>query len=271
MSRRHERSSARSDRNHHRRGTRNRICHRQLVLAGRRARRSDRFRCNLADDAASRLARDRSAGSVFARPADIADATGIAAAIDGLAKDLGGVDILTNNAAARAYGTIADATPESWDAILQTNITGLANCCRAALPHLRKSRNGSIVMVSSAFALTGRSNMGQYDATKAAILAMTRVLACEEAAHGIRVNAVCPGSTLTPWTASRAGARGMSVEELKERGAAPSLLNRWAAAGGDRLSDPVAGVERGLVHYGSEPRCRWRPERDLVGIRPNSS
>ena len=179
-------------------------------------------------ESAAKLARDRSAGSVFAQPADIANAAGIAAAIDALARDLGGVDILTNNAAARAYGTIADATPESWDAILQTNVTGLANCCRAALPYLRKSRSGSIVIVSSAFALTGRPNMGQYDATKAALLAMTRVLACEEAAHGIRVNAVCPGSTLTPWTAGRATARGMSLDELKARGAAPSLLHRWA-------------------------------------------
>jgi 2-hydroxycyclohexanecarboxyl-CoA dehydrogenase len=175
-----------------------------------------------------KLARDEPAGSVFARPADIADAAGIAAAIDALAKDLGGVDILTNNAAARAYGTIAEATPQSWDAILQTNVTGLANCCRATLPYLRQSKNGSIVIVSSAFALAGRSNMGQYDATKAAVLAMTRVLACEEAAHGIRVNAVCPGSTLTPWTTGRATARGMSLDELKERGAAPSLLHRWA-------------------------------------------
>jgi meso-butanediol dehydrogenase/(S,S)-butanediol dehydrogenase/diacetyl reductase len=180
-------------------------------------------------ESAAGLACDRSAGSVFARPADIANAAGIAAAIDALARDLGGVNILTNNAAARAYGTIADATPESWDAILQTNVTGLANCCRAALPYLRNSGNGSVVIVSSAFALTGRSNMGQYDATKAALLAMTRVLACEEAAHGIRVNAVCPGSTLTPWTAGRATARGMSLDELKARGAAPSLLQRWAA------------------------------------------
>jgi meso-butanediol dehydrogenase/(S,S)-butanediol dehydrogenase/diacetyl reductase len=187
------------------------------------------FDASLLAASAAKLARDRSAGSVFAQLADIANAAGIAAAIDALAKDLGGVDILTNNAAARAYGTIVDATPESWDAILRTNVTGLANCCRAALPYLRKSRNGSIVIVSSAFALTGRPNMGQYDATKAALLAMTRVLACEEAAHGIRVNAVCPGSTLTPWTAGRATARGMSLDELKERGAAPSLLRRWAA------------------------------------------
>jgi meso-butanediol dehydrogenase/(S,S)-butanediol dehydrogenase/diacetyl reductase len=72
--------------------------------------------------------------------------------------------------------------------------------------------------------------MGLYDATKAAALALTRVLACEEAQHGIRANAVCPSSTLTPWTVGRAGARGMSVEELKQKGAAPCLLNRWAEA-----------------------------------------
>src|SRR5262249_50201253 len=97
-------------------------------------------------DSAANLARERPAGSVFARPTDIADAPGIAATIEALAKDLGGVDILINNAAARAYGTIAEATPESWDTILQTNITGLANCCRAAVPFLRNSANASIVI-----------------------------------------------------------------------------------------------------------------------------
>jgi len=166
--------------------------------------------------------------SVFTGAADIASEVQISEAIAELAKDLGGIDILINNASARAYGSIADATPESWSTILQVNIGGLASCCRAALPYMRKSKGSAIVNVSSAFALSGRSNMGQYDATKAAILAMTRVLACEEAPHGIRVNAVCPGSTLTPWTIGRAGARGMSLAELKERGAVPCLLNRWA-------------------------------------------
>jgi len=179
-------------------------------------------------EAAATLAQSAPGQSVLIRAADIANEAEITEAITGLAQDLGGGDILINNAAARAYGPIADATSESWSKILQTNIGGLASCCRAALPYLRKSTAGSIVNVSSAFALSGRSNMGQYDATKAAILAMTRVLACEEAPHGIRVNAVCPGSTLTPWTVNRAGARGMSLAELKERGAVPSLLNRWA-------------------------------------------
>lgn len=181
------------------------------------------------------------------RCADIGEPDAAAAAIAELVTALGALDILINNAAARAFGPLADATPESWAAILQTNVTGFAMCARAALPHLRKSGvgksalgksgGGCIVNVASVFALTGRGNMGQYDASKAAVLALTRVLACEEAAHGIRVNAVCPGSTWTPWTAGRAQARGMSSEELKAKGAVPSLLDRWADA--DEIAFPI--------------------------------
>jgi meso-butanediol dehydrogenase/(S,S)-butanediol dehydrogenase/diacetyl reductase len=79
--------------------------------------------------------------------------------------------------------------------------------------------------------------MGQYDATKAAILALTRALAAEEAQHGVRVNAVCPGSTLTPFTLGRAKARGMTEEELRSKGFAPSLLNRWATP--EEIAYPV--------------------------------
>jgi meso-butanediol dehydrogenase/(S,S)-butanediol dehydrogenase/diacetyl reductase len=70
--------------------------------------------------------------------------------------------------------------------------------------------------------------MGQYDATKGAMQAQTRVLAAEEAQYGVRVNVVCPGSTLTPFTRGRAAARGMTEAELVERGAVPSMLGRWA-------------------------------------------
>jgi meso-butanediol dehydrogenase/(S,S)-butanediol dehydrogenase/diacetyl reductase len=177
---------------------------------------------------ARELAVERPDADVYWCAADVGDFGAVNRAIDELASELGGLDILVNNAAARAYGSVAETTPESWSSILQTNVTGLANCSRAALPYLRRSGSGNIVNVSSAFALSGRANMGQYDATKAAVLALTRVLACEEAQFGIRVNAVCPGSTLTPWTVGRAATRGMSIEELKQKGAAPSLLGRWA-------------------------------------------
>jgi meso-butanediol dehydrogenase/(S,S)-butanediol dehydrogenase/diacetyl reductase len=70
--------------------------------------------------------------------------------------------------------------------------------------------------------------MGLYDATKAGMLAMTRTLAFEEAAHGVRANAVCPGSTLTAFHVSRAQAAGKNVETLKTERNDTSLLGRWA-------------------------------------------
>src|SRR4051812_10626383 len=85
-------------------------------------------------ESATALARNTPGTCVFTRTADIASEAQISAAIAGLAKDLGGIDILTNNASARAYGPIADASSESWSTILQVNIGGLASCCRAALP-----------------------------------------------------------------------------------------------------------------------------------------
>jgi meso-butanediol dehydrogenase/(S,S)-butanediol dehydrogenase/diacetyl reductase len=70
--------------------------------------------------------------------------------------------------------------------------------------------------------------MALYDATKAAQLALTRSLACEEAVHGVRVNAVCPGSTLTEFHVGRAQKMGKGVEQLKTERKDTSLLGRWA-------------------------------------------
>jgi 2-hydroxycyclohexanecarboxyl-CoA dehydrogenase len=137
--------------------------------------------------------------------------------------------VLVNNAAMRNYSALADATPAEWQAIVSVNLVGTSNYCRAALPALRQSGRGSIVNVSSCYAVTGRKGMGLYDATKAGMLAMTRTLAFEEAQHGVRVNAVCPGSTLTDFHVGRAQAAGESVEKLKAQRQDTSLLGRWAA------------------------------------------
>jgi 2-hydroxycyclohexanecarboxyl-CoA dehydrogenase len=74
----------------------------------------------------------------------------------------------------------------------------------------------------------GRTGMGQYDTTKAAVLGFTRALAVEEAPHGIRVNAVCPGGTITPYHIHRAAARGVSETELRGQRSQDNLLGRWA-------------------------------------------
>ena len=161
--------------------------------------------------------------------ANIADEDQIVRAVrDGIDK-FGALDVLVNNASMRNYAAIADATPAEWQAITSVNLTGTANCCRAALPALRTSGRGSIVIVSSCHAITGRKGMGLYDATKAGLLALTRTLAFEEAQHGVRANAVCPGSTFTDYHIGRATAAGKSVETLKTERQHNSLIGRWAS------------------------------------------
>lgn len=160
--------------------------------------------------------------------ANVADADQAMEAVAQALRQFGALDILVNNAAMRNYSAIAEATPAEWQAIVGVNLAGASNYCRAALPALRQSGRGSIVNVSSCYAVAGRKGMGLYDATKAGLLAMTRTLAFEEAAHGIRANAVCPGSTLTDFHINRATAAGKSVEVLKGQRNDTSLLGRWA-------------------------------------------
>ena len=161
--------------------------------------------------------------------ADVADEGLASQAVAHAVEAFGGLDVLVNNAAARHYASVADATAQDWQAVVNVNLVGTANYCRASLPFLRQSGRGSIVNVSSCYAVSGRKGMPIYDATKAGQLALTRTLAHEEAPHGIRANAVCPGSTLTDFHIGRAQASGKDVEQLKSERSTTSLLGRWAA------------------------------------------
>ncbi len=139
----------------------------------------------------------------------------------------GHLDVLVNNAGIRSYEPLAEAKSETWRRILDTNLLSHAYLSREALPALRASR-GNIVNIASTHAVNPRAGMGQYDATKAAIVSLTKTLAFEEAAHGVRVNAVCPGATLTPFHIRRLAAQGRTPEELRSETLASCLLGRWA-------------------------------------------
>ncbi|MFL9995196.1 SDR family NAD(P)-dependent oxidoreductase [Paraburkholderia sediminicola] len=180
---------------------------------------------NVADD----LLRRDAAARVQTYVADVANAEQASTAVELAQRVFGRLDVLVNNAAMRNYSALADATPEEWQSMVSVNLVGTANYCRAALPVLRAAGSASIVNVSSCYAVTGRKGMGLYDATKAGMLAMTRTLAFEEAAHGVRANAICPGSTLTDFHVNRAQAAGKSVEVLKTQRQDTSLLGRWAS------------------------------------------
>jgi 2-hydroxycyclohexanecarboxyl-CoA dehydrogenase len=186
-----------------------------------------------ADGGAAAAAGDRiralvPAARVLAITADLTDEAAAEGAVAETVAGLGALDALVNVAGVRVYQPLADADRASWEFILGVNVLATAYCCRAVLPAMRGGGGGSIVNVSSVYGLTGRAGMGQYDATKAAVLGLTRALATEEAPHGIRVNAVCPGPTLTPFHIRRAAERGVSEAELRATGHARTLLNRWA-------------------------------------------
>ncbi|NSZ76879.1 SDR family oxidoreductase [Agrobacterium tumefaciens] len=135
---------------------------------------------------------------------------------------LGPTTVLVNNVGIRRYEAVADAPWELWDEIVRVNLLSFVSMSRAVIPHMREAKNGSIVNVSSTYAMYGRKGMGAYDATKAGVLALTRTLAFEEAEHNIRVNSICPGFTRTIFHLKRMGEK--AVDDLVP----PCALKRWA-------------------------------------------
>lgn len=162
------------------------------------------------------------AAEVHAVVADLGVEAEADRAIAEVVAHFGALDIVVNNVGIRRYEAVADAPWSTWDAIVRVNLLSFSSMSRAALPHLRKSGRGSIINVSSTYAVYGRKGMGAYDATKAGVLSLTRTLAYEEAEHGIRVNAICPGFTRTPFHEKRLGKQ--VVEDLVP----PCVLRRWA-------------------------------------------
>ncbi len=140
----------------------------------------------------------------------------------------GRIDVLVANAGARVFGSILDATEEDWEKIIGVNLKGVAYSCKAVLPTMIQQKSGAIVIISSANALVGRADMPLYDATKAAVLSLTRSLAVAHGKDGVRVNAICPGFTVTDFHVRRAAERGVSEQELRARAEGYALLGKPA-------------------------------------------
>ena len=138
------------------------------------------------------------------------------------------IDILVNNAGVRAYEALAQTTASTWEKILSVNLLSYAYLIRECLPDLRSSGHASVVNISSTHAVNPRSGMGQYDVAKAGIVSMTKTLAFEEASHGVRVNAVCPGLTLTPFHVKRAQAQGKTEQDLRQEDVTHNIQKRWS-------------------------------------------
>jgi 3-oxoacyl-[acyl-carrier protein] reductase len=133
--------------------------------------------------------------SAAALEADVRDPAALAAMFDAIAARFGGIDIVVNNAAILRDRSVKKMSPEEWQSVIDTNLTGVFNVSRLAAERL--ADGGRIVNLSSISAFEGFFGQANYAAAKAGVAAMTRVLARELARRRITVNAVAPGVVLT--------------------------------------------------------------------------
>ena len=131
--------------------------------------------------------------------ADVTDDASVRTAVADAAAQLGGLDLLVNNAGVGAQGAVQDSTDEQWHRVLDVNVVGTARVSRAAWPHLQASGHAAVVNTSSVAATAGLPQRAVYSASKGAVLALTRAMAADGMADGVRVNAVNPGTADTPW------------------------------------------------------------------------
>jgi 2-deoxy-D-gluconate 3-dehydrogenase len=133
----------------------------------------------------------------LALPADVTVAAEVDAAVKSALDAFGSVDVLVNNSGVAAVKPFVETTPAEWHRILETNLTGAFNCCRAVGPGMIARRRGKVVNVASVLGARGLSGYAAYSASKGGLLALTRALAVEWARHNIQVNAIAPGWFVT--------------------------------------------------------------------------
>jgi NAD(P)-dependent dehydrogenase (short-subunit alcohol dehydrogenase family) len=130
--------------------------------------------------------------------ADVASEADVVRLVRRTVDRFGAVDILVNSAGIQRYGTAEETEEELWDRVQDVNVKGMFLAAKHAIPEMRKRGGGSIVNVSSVQAFIALKGSLAYVTSKGAINSLTRALALDHAAEGIRVNVVCPGSIDTP-------------------------------------------------------------------------
>jgi NAD(P)-dependent dehydrogenase (short-subunit alcohol dehydrogenase family) len=146
-------------------------------------------------------------GRAVALTANVAVAGDVEAAVARTVAELGGLDVLYNNAGVDSRGSVADADEADWDRCFNVNAKGTFLCSRAAVPAL-SVRGGTIINQGSVAGLVAVPNFAAYCAAKGAVVALTRSMAIDLAPRRIRVNAICPGTVFTPLMEPMLRARG---------------------------------------------------------------
>jgi 3-oxoacyl-[acyl-carrier protein] reductase len=172
-------------------------------------------------------------GRAVTLQADLGDAPDCEDLVARTVEDLGGLDSVIANAGVYDRAHLDDLPPERWARTISVNLSGSFHVVRAAVPHLRASEAGTVVLMSSQLARLGSAHGAHYAASKTAIEGLTKALALELGPHGVRVNCVAPGMTRTaildPYSEEELARRAEAVPvrrigEPKDVAAAVALL-----------------------------------------------
>jgi 2-hydroxycyclohexanecarboxyl-CoA dehydrogenase len=169
-----------------------------------------------ADEAAAKINAD--GGTAIGVEADVTDRAGVEAAIAHIVQILGAPTILVNNAGLEHFGPFLKIDLDTWQRVLDVNLTGTFHCCQVVIPHMLEAGWGRIVNISSSSAQGGQPYMAVYVSSKAGVIGLTKSLALEFGPKGITVNTIPPGFIDTPMLrASEAKGRlGGGVEEHEQ-------------------------------------------------------
>ena len=161
---------------------------------------------------AAELGGDGGDGRAAAVQLDVRDEDAVRAAVGGRT-----LDVLVNCAGIGSTTNAPDTPLEVWEDVFAVNARGTFLCCKHVLPGMVARRSGAIVNIASVAGMIGLRNRAAYSASKGAVIALTRALAIDHVADGVRVNAVCPGTVDSPWVRRLVDEVGESLDALRAR------------------------------------------------------
>lgn len=144
---------------------------------------------------------DASGEAIFIQ-ADVTNAHEVKSMVEHIIAQFGRIDVLFNNAGISGIGALHEIEPEQWDRIMSINIKGVYLPSKFVIPYMMEQRSGSVINMSSCIAEIGLARRASYAATKGAVLSLTKSMQVDYASYGIRVNALLPGTILTPFVES---------------------------------------------------------------------